>query len=117
MIGGMGLLAAGLAARSLALVIASAVLAGLGQGLTLRSGLQAVISRAPAERRAGVASSFFMVLYTGISLPVIGEGIAASTVGLQPAGIAFSIAVAVVAAVALAMLVPGRTQGQAPVRR
>ena len=114
LIGGMGLLAAGLAATSLALVIASAVVAGLGQGLTLRGGLEAVITRAPAERRAGVASSFFMVLYTGISLPVIGQGVAASLVGLQPAGIAFSIAVAAVATLTLAMLVPGRTQGTHP---
>jgi predicted MFS family arabinose efflux permease len=111
---GMGLLAAGLAATSLPLVVASAVIAGVGQGLTLRAGLEAVNSRAPAERRAGVASSFFMVLYTGISLPVIGEGIAASLVGLRPAGIAFSIAVAVVAAIALAMLVPGRTEAGGP---
>jgi MFS family permease len=111
---GMGLLAAGLAATSLTLVIASAVVAGVGQGLTLRAGLEAVNSRAPAERRAGVASSFFMVLYTGVSLPVIGEGIAAGLVGLRPAGIAFSIAVAVVAAIALAMLVPGRTQAGGP---
>jgi hypothetical protein len=40
---------------------------------------------------AGVVSSFYMVLYTGISLPVIGEGIGAGRLGLQYAGIAFSI--------------------------
>ena len=110
LIAGMGLLALGLAAKSLELVIASAVIAGLGQGLTLRAGLAAVLSRAPAERRAGVASSFYMVLYTGISLPVIGEGIAASRFGLLYAGLAFTIAVAALAALALAMLVRGRAR-------
>jgi hypothetical protein len=54
-----------------------------------------------------------MVLYIGISLPVIGEGIAASRLGLQPAGIGFSIAVAVVAAIAFAMLIP-RAPGGGP---
>src|SRR3954469_25860959 len=53
---GMGLLAAGLAATSLALVLAAAVVAGIGQGLCMRAGLEAVSSRAPAHRRAGVAS-------------------------------------------------------------
>jgi MFS family permease len=111
---GLGLLASGLATTSLVLVIAAAVVAGLGQGLTLRGGLEAVNSRAPAERRAGVASSFFMVLYVAIAGPVIGEGVAADHIGLQPAGIAFSIAVSAVAAIALAMLVPRRARSGAP---
>jgi MFS family permease len=106
LITGMGLLAAGLAATSLALLIAAAVIAGLGQGLCMRAGLEAVNSRAPAERRAGVASTFFLVMYIGISLPVIGVGIAATHLGLQTAGIAASITVAAIAAIALATLIP-----------
>jgi hypothetical protein len=98
----VGLLAAGLATTSLALVIAAAIIAGLGQGLCMRAGLEAVNSRAPAERRAGVASTFFVVMYAGISLPVIGMGIAATRLGLQTAGIASSIAVAAIAIIALA---------------
>jgi MFS family permease len=107
---GMGLLATGLAATSLPLVIASAVIAGLGQGLCMRAGLEAVNAQAPAQRRAGVASAFFIVMYVGISLPVIGVGIAAMRLGLQAAGIGFSIAAAAVAAIALATLVPARTR-------
>ena len=119
LIAGMGLLVGGLAAKSLALLIASSIVAGLGQGLCLRAGLQAVNSQAPAERRGGVASSFFIVMYIAISLPVIGEGIAANALGLQTAGIAFSIVVAAIAAFALATLVPSRkkaAQSAAPVR-
>jgi MFS family permease len=110
LIAGMGLLAAGLAATSLALVIAAAIIAGLGQGLCMRAGLEAVNTRAPAERRAGVASTFFTVMYIGISLPVVGVGIAAARLGLQTAGIAASIAVAAIAAIALATLIPARTR-------
>jgi predicted MFS family arabinose efflux permease len=105
---GMGLLAGGLGARSLALMAAAAVVAGVGQGLSFRAGLQAVNTRAPAERRAAVASSFFLVAYVAISLPVIGEGLAAEALGLQTAGIVFSGAVATVAAIALATLVGAR---------
>jgi cyanate permease len=53
----MGLLALGLALSSLALVVASEVVAGLGHGLTFRAGLGAVNEEAPAAHRAEVASS------------------------------------------------------------
>jgi MFS family permease len=110
LIGGMALLVAGLAAASLGLVIAAAIVAGLGQGLCMRAGLGAVNSRAPAERRAGVASTFFIVMYVGISVPAIGVGLGASRLGLQTAGIAAGITVAVIATIALATaLVPPRT--------
>ena len=119
LIAGMGLLAVGLASKSLGIVIAAVIVAGLGQGLSFRAGLQAVNSQAPAERRASVASTFFIVMYIAISLPVIGDGVVANVLGLQTAGIAFSIAVAVIAAIALATLIPTSTPGRrltAPVK-
>lgn len=89
-------------------MIVATIVCGLGHGLAFREGLQAVNTRAPAQRRAGVASTYFIVLYIGISLPVIGEGIAAAALGLQTAGIVFSIAVAAIAAIVLARLVTVR---------
>jgi MFS family permease len=108
LIAGMGLLAASLAAGSLALLVAAAIVAGLGQGLSFHAGLDAVSAKAPADLRGTVASSFFIVMYLGISVPVIGEGIAETGLGLRTAGIAFSVVVAAIAAVALATLVPSR---------
>ncbi len=105
LVAGMGLLAAGLAAKSLAIMIAATIVCGLGHGVCFREGLQAINTRTPAQHRAGVASTYFIVLYIGISLPVVGEGIAAAGLGLQTAGIAFSIAVAAILAIALARLV------------
>jgi hypothetical protein len=78
LIAGMGLLAAGLAAKSLGIMIAATIVCGLGHGLCFREGLRAVNARAPARRRGGVASTYFIVLYIGISLPVVGEGIVAA---------------------------------------
>src|SRR3954451_1620768 len=69
---GMGLLAVGLAATSLPFVVAAAVVAGLGQGLCMRAGLEAVTTQASAQHRAGIASAFFIVMYIAIALPVIG---------------------------------------------
>jgi MFS family permease len=113
LIAGMALLTLGLATASLGLLITAAVVAGLGQGVSFRAGLASVNAQAPAAQRAGVASSFFVVLYVAISLPVVGEGLAANVVGLRTAGISFSVAVAVLAAIALAALLRAGRAGHA----
>jgi MFS family permease len=100
--GGVGLLALALWIESLAALIASASVVGLGQGLVTGAGLAAINQRAPIERRGETASSFFVVMYVGLSLPVIGVGVAANASSLRGAGIAFSAAVA---ALVLAVLV------------
>lgn len=73
---------------SFALLIASAVVAGFGQGLGFRAGLAAVTAASPADRRGEVASAFFTVLYVAISIPVIGVGLMTTLIGLRIAGIA-----------------------------
>jgi MFS family permease len=91
---GVGLLALALAIESLATLLASSVVLGLGQGFVIGAGLAAINQRAPVEQRGETASSFFVVMYVGLSLPVIGVGIAANAWSLRGAGIAFSAAVA-----------------------
>ena len=110
LIAGMALLAAGLAASSLTLLIAGGLLAGFGQGLSFRAGLGAVNAAAPAERRAEVASSFFVVAYVAISIPVVGEGLLAEVAGLRASGLVFASLVALLAAVVLVLL--AREQGR-----
>jgi MFS family permease len=105
MVAGIVLLAIGLDAESLSALVVSSVLVGLGQGLGIGAALAAINERAPVERRGETASSFFVALYVGLSLPVIGVGIAAEELGLKTAGIAFSIAVAALVAGVLASLV------------
>jgi len=92
--GGVGLLALALWIESLAALIASASVVGLGQGLVIGAGLAAINQRAPVEHRGETASSFFVVMYVGLSLPVIGVGVAANAWSLRGVGIAFSAAVA-----------------------
>lgn len=105
LVAGMGLIAGALSARSLALLIAGAAVAGLGQGMSFRAGLGAVNAESPPDQRGEVASAFFVVLYVALSLPVVGVGLAADSFGLATAGIVFSAAVAVLALVALVSLV------------
>lgn len=98
---GMALLAVALQLSSLAGLISAAAVAGIGQGISFSRGLAAVAERTPADRRAEVSSTYFVVAYVAISLPVVGEGVAAQRWGLQTAGVAFAVAVAVLSAVCL----------------
>jgi MFS family permease len=104
LVGGAGLLALALGVESLAALIASASVAGLGQGLVVGAALAAINQRAPVEHRAETASSFFVVMYVGLSVPVIGVGVAADVWSLRGAGIAFSFAVAALVLTVLASL-------------
>jgi multisubunit Na+/H+ antiporter MnhB subunit len=69
--------------------------------VSFRAGLAAVNERAPAAQRGVVASSFFVVMYVAIALPVIGEGVLAQAVGLRAAGLSFAAMVAGLSAVVL----------------
>lgn len=101
----LAVLAAALEAASLPLLIAAAAVAGASQGLGFRAALDSVTAATPSRQRGAVSSSFFAVCYVGgISLPVLGVGIAARYVGLVHAGQVFAGIVAVLAAGALLSL-------------
>ncbi len=51
-----------------------------------------------------MASSFFVVAYVAISMPVIGEGVLAQLSSLKPAGLVFAAVVAALAAGVLVLL-------------
>ena len=108
LIAGMGVLAIGLAVSSLAPLLAGGVIAGFGQGLSFRAGLAALNAESPAERRAEVASSFFVVAYVALSIPVVGEGVLAEVVGLRTAGLVFAAVVAALSATVLILLARAR---------
>jgi MFS family permease len=101
LIAGMASLALGLAASSLTLFVLGSVIAGFGQGLSFRGGLTDVNEHSPAAQRGEVASSFFVVMYAAISLPVIGEGVLAQAFGLRTAGLTFAALVAALSAAVL----------------
>ncbi len=104
LIAGMVLVGSSLPARSLGLLLTGAVVAGLGQGLSFRAGLGSVAAAGPAARRGEITSSFFVLLYIGIAIPVIGEGAASEAFGLIPSGITFATFVAALAAIAAVLL-------------
>jgi len=104
LVAGMVILAVALHFSSLAGLIAAAVVSGIGQGISFSRGLAAVAERTPPGRRAEVSSTYFVVAYVAISLPVVGEGLAARRLGLQTAGVTFAIAVAILSIICLAAI-------------
>lgn len=99
---GMGLVAAALAAGSLPLLLAGAVIGGLAHGLAFRAAVGSVTAESPPGRRAEVSSSLFVIFYVAISIPVIGVGVLAQAFGLLTAGVVFAVFVALLALAALA---------------
>lgn len=104
---GLALLAGALHWDLLVLVVLSALVGGCGQGLAFRGALSAVAEASPADRRAAVISTLFVVAYTGISLPVIGVGLLTGPLGLEGAGLVFIACMAVLVSAAGVYLLPG----------
>ncbi len=94
---GMVILATALHFSSLLGLVAAAVVSGIGQGISFSRGLAAVAEQTPPERRAEVSSTYFVVAYVALAVPVIGEGFASRAWGLRASGIGFAIAVGVLA--------------------
>jgi hypothetical protein len=78
-------------------VFAAGVVAGVAQGVIVGGGLGLLTGRAPADRRSQVASTYFLVLYIGLVVPVIAFGLVERSLGLVDAGHVFSAVVGVAA--------------------
>ena len=100
---------------SLSRFLAGAALVGVGSGAIYRSTLTVVITTAPSDDRAGALALFFVVGYVGLSLPVIGAGIALAYVSFKILLLVFAAAVAagiLVASPLLLQLSADQRQGQ-----
>lgn len=98
---GMVILAAALHFSSLIGFVAAAIVSGVGQGISFSRGLAAVMELTPPDCRAEVSSTYFVVAYVAISLPVVGEGLASQAWGLRTSGLTFAVLVAILAAICL----------------
>jgi hypothetical protein len=87
---------------SLAMFLVGGVITGAGGGLVFRGALATAGSTAPPESRAEVLSGYFLGAYIGLSVPVVGLGIATRYAPAREVMLVFVVivAIAVVAAVA-----------------
>lgn len=102
---GVLVVGAAIGLASLWLMLAGAAISGAGQGITLRSGLGEVVGASPKDRKSEVTSTYFVVIYVAISLPVVGLGVTAAVTSLVMAGMAFSVIVAALALTAMGLLI------------
>jgi MFS family permease len=91
---GLVLLAVAGGVGSLALLLVATVIGGVGQGLTFLGGITEINRIAPKDRHADVLSSFYVVIYLGVGIPVIGVGFLATGTGLLTAVQLFAAVVA-----------------------
>lgn len=88
LIAGLIVLAAALATKSAVLLFVSAAVCGLGQGLPVGFGLSAINEKV-GDKRGETDSAYFVLLYCGLALPVVGVGFVALASGMPTAGLLF----------------------------
>lgn len=101
--------------RSLELLVAASILAGLAQGSAFRSAFNDVTAAVAPAQHAQVVSTVYVVTYLGSAVPVLGLGLAAAAFGLPMAVNAFAACCAAAClAVAAATLAPRIRAGAVP---
>jgi MFS family permease len=95
---GLLLFAAGMWDSSLPLFLVGGVLTGAGAGMVFKGALIVTVSHASPDTRAEVLAGYFLGAYIGLSIPVIGLGLATTVWAAKDAMLVF--AVLVVAALA-----------------
>ncbi len=92
--GGLVLFTLGMWMPSLWIFVLGGVVTGAGAGLVFRGSMVAAGSTSPVESRGETLAGFFLGAYVGLSVPVIGLGIATSYVAARDVMLVFVIAVA-----------------------
>jgi MFS family permease len=95
---GLALTAGAMWSASLAMFIVGGVITGAGGGMVFKGSLVVAASTAPPQSRAEVLAGFFLGAYIGLSLPVVGLGIATTYAPARDVMLVF----AALAAVAIA---------------
>jgi MFS family permease len=78
-------------AHSLALVLAAALVGGIGHGMAFLGAQADLNAVAPPERRGEVTAAFFMCIYMGVAVSAIGVGLVATATSLETAVAVFAV--------------------------
>jgi MFS family permease len=109
-VAGLGLLAGAMWASDLAMFVAGGVIAGAGAGMVFKGSLAVAASVAPEGSRAEVLSGFFLGAYVGLSIPVVGLGIATTYVPARYVMLVFVVLATVAIAASVRVLTGSRRQ-------
>ena len=97
-----------LATTTLAPLLLGAVVLGMATGVAVGGGLAGMAAATPPARRGETSSAFFAGLYAMLAVPVLAVGIVSRYTSVQTAGLALSVATALLCAGVLISLVPRR---------
>lgn len=100
---GLGSLLAAQQWASLPVMLAATAVTGAASALGYRGGLGVINELAPPDRRAGMASAYFVCCFLGNALPIIGVGALSQTFGLDWASRIFALTLSVIALAAFAV--------------
>jgi MFS family permease len=98
----LALIVAALSEASLSLFVVGTVVGGVGAGSVFLGSLSTANRLAPPEERARVVSTYFVFCYVGLTIPVIGVGVASVHVGDFRAVLVCAIVLAALSVVSIA---------------
>ncbi len=98
-----------------AVLFGGTAIAGLGFGPAFMGAYRATVTAATSDDRAGLITAIYIVSYLATGIPAVLAGIATSHYGLHKTALVYSVAVALLAAVAVGSLLtrqmaPGRVR-------
>jgi MFS family permease len=100
----LALVVAGLSQASMALFLTGTIVSGVAIGAVFIGSVSTAIRLAPAETRGRVVSTYFVFAYVGLTIPVIGVGIASQYEGDFRAVLVCAIVLAALSAVSMAAI-------------
>jgi MFS family permease len=101
---GLVLVVAGLELPAFPVFLLGTVVAGTATGAVVLGSLATAVSLAPEQRRGQVASAYFVISYVGLTIPVVGVGIATRQAGVLHAALGGAIVLGTLALAAQALL-------------
>jgi len=110
---GLALVVAGLSQASLALFLIGTIVSGVAIGAIFIGSVSTAVRLAPAEMRGRVASTYFVFAYVGLTIPVIGVGVASQYEGAFRAVLVCAIVLAVLSVVSMAGIHRASSRGAA----
>jgi MFS family permease len=113
---GLTLTAGAMWSSSLAMFVVGGLITGAGGGMVFKGSLVVAASTAPRESRAEVLAGFFLGAYIGLSLPVVGLGIATTYAPARDVMLVFAALSALAIVTSVRAVGLGSTHAAAPPR-
>jgi predicted MFS family arabinose efflux permease len=101
---------------NLPLFVVGGIVTGAAGGLLFRGAMSAAARTAPPGSRAETLAGFFLGAYVGLSVPVIGLGIATQYTSARSAMLVFAVLVLAVQLVCVRALVRSQTDNASKLR-